>query len=224
MRDEKHEKMNGTTCVRKMDTSIIRASKRKGGICRAPSRKIPKQLSASLVALLLVPPCSCVRGPFMGKRPICPYLFLSEHAPPKTWGSAAIVWPRTYLSKHVPSYLSRAAPQLVSPRERTNLPPFPPISHCCRDLLVGGRPPTIFDTHGNCMVGRRFGGPAGAPCSPGPERLGRPPIPSRSPRNDTPTPDREMHRLRVTHPPAYLPPLPRSAALSMAKLTAPSRK
>ena len=71
----------------------------------------------------------------------------------------------TYLSKHVPSYLS------LSPRERTNLPPFPPISHCCRDLLVGGWPPTIFDTHGNCMVGRRFGGPAGAPCSPGPERL-----------------------------------------------------
>ena len=143
---------------------------------------------------------------------------------PQKPGSAAIAWPRTYLSKHVPSYLSRAAPQLVSPRERTNLPPFPPISHCCRDLLVGGWPPTIFDTHGNCMVGRRFGGPAGAPCSPGPERLDAHPSPSRSPRNGTPTPDREMHRLRATHPPAYLPPLPRPAALSMAKLTAPSRK
>ena len=167
-----------------MDTSIIRAGK-EGGMCRVPSRKIPQQASASLVAMgsfLLLRPWS-----IHGKTTNMSVSLSFRAMLPQKPGSAAIVWPRTYLSKHVPSYLSRAAPQLVSQRERTNLPPFPPI--CCRDLLVGGWPPTIFDTHGNCMVGRRFGGPAGAPCSPGPERLDAHPshraLPAMVPRHRT---------------------------------------
>jgi len=101
--------------VRKMDTSIIRAGK-EGGMCRVPSRKIPQQASASLVAMgsfLLLRPWS-----IHGKTTNMSYLFLSEHAPPKTWGSAAIVWPRTHIYQSMCPriYLYRHA------NERTSLP------------------------------------------------------------------------------------------------------
>ena len=223
--NEKH----GTTCVRKMEN--LNHTCQQGGKVACVSCAVQKNTTTSLGfarcfalgSFLLLRPWS-----LPVKRPVS---LLPPAGPQPKNRSVAIHFDRIVISQHMPWYLPLRPHR---PRQRT-CPPrqvfcFPPIARLLpmppQRENVCQNTANVFATQGisrDFLAGRRFGGPAGAPCSPVPRGLDAHPSHPRSPRNGTPPPDREMHRLRVTRPPAYLPPLPRSAVLSMTKLTAPSR-